>query len=179
MTSQGLRDDPVLAAKAKTGLTYASHPPTTRCRTYRLAQVVASTVCAQRRQQTFKRKNNILTLNSLKSLDEKTIKTLYILVYKRWSDFKDFFFWEDKKAAFKIRSDYSHTKMYNVGFRAFVNSHIKCIRFVSARSSLPCISIGVRIELTFKITVLQIWRKLWNQYVLRSAFNGAYSVGTV
>jgi len=34
-------------------------------------------------------------------------------------------------------------KMYNVGFRAFVTSHLKCIRLVSVRSSLP-ISMRIR-----------------------------------
>jgi len=48
-------------------------------------------------------------------------------------------------------SEYSHAapfKMYSNGFRAFFTCYSNCIRFVSVRSSLPCINIDVRIDLT-------------------------------
>jgi len=41
--------------------------------------------------------------------------------------------------------------MFKAAFRVFVTSHLKCIRLVSVRSSLPCINTGVRIELTLNI----------------------------
>jgi len=38
--------------------------------------------------------------------------------------------------------------------------HLKCIRLVSVRSTLPCINTGVRIELTFNFILYRVSRTL-------------------
>ena len=44
--------------------------------------------------------------------------------------------------------------------------HLECIRLVSVRSSLPCINIGVRIELTF------VWNnEFTSRFIERDAFD--------
>jgi len=69
--------------------------------------------------------------------------------------------------------------------------HLKCIRLVSVRSSLPCIIIGVRIELTLNKAAcelsLQKMKREWNtmvwkfhhlrsemNFVILNGFNGTY-----
>jgi len=46
-----------------------------------------------------------------------------------------------------------------------VTSHVKCIRLVSERSSLPCINIGVRIKLTFfdRFLFLVVWKTYFQE----------------
>jgi len=55
--------------------------------------------------------------------------------------------------ALYTQRDYPHAasfKMYYIGFRAFKSpANYKTHRLVSVGSSLPCINIGVRTELTF------------------------------